>query len=105
MRFHPIERPFFGQGCIAAKIYAGGRDACRLRRELGCLWLLRNNAQDRTAAGCEMWGRSSAVALAIESADIEKGAAQPLRFPSVGRSLNSRGFSNPQYSAHRAKAV
>ncbi len=49
--------------------------------------------------------RSSAVARAIESADIEKGAAQPLRFPSAGRSLNSRGFSNPRYSARRAKAV
>ena len=28
---------------------------------------------------------------------FKKGAAQPLRFPSVGRSLNSRGFSNPRY--------
>ena len=37
------------------------------------------------------------IAYAIKNADKKKGAAQPLRFPSAGRSLNSRGFSNPRY--------
>ena len=36
------------------------------------------------------------IAYAIKNADKKKGAAQPLRFPPAGRSLNSRGFSNPR---------
>ncbi len=82
-----------------------GGIACRLRWELGyhsCCKIMRK-AMPRQVAKCGR--RSSAVARAIGNADIEKGAAQPLRLPSVGRSLNSRGFSSPRYSAHRAKAV
>ncbi len=104
VRSRPIEGRSADRAVWTAKnLCVWGRARyCGSLVDYGCCKTMRKTVPLHVA---KRGGGHLQVARAIEDEDIEKGAAQPLRFPSEGRSLNSRGFSNPRYSARRAKTV
>ena len=111
----PIERPSFGRCCNGGKKCmrlflgalraghgGGGGYYVRIAVGIWATMAAAKNAQRYAAAK----NAQRTIAYAIEIAEIKKrGAAQPLRFPSAGRSLNSWGFLDPRTPPRKGRPV